>query len=375
MHQDLSCETLPSRQAAAALRPDWERLCAEAAADHPFMSWDWLDNWYAAFCRDEDARVIVVRDRASVRAIFPCLQETIRRKGLKLRAFSAAVNGHSPRFFVLARAGDLAAVTAALRHPFDAADGGRIDLLSLPAIHDGSDTARAALRLCRDGIRLQVENAYDSPAYDVSRGWEVYFASRSRNFRQRYRQAQNRAQREGTLSLDYVELPGDDATVSRLEALDRTTWQHAQGSGLFSDPSCRAFYSGLARGAPRDYRNVIGFLRLGNQDIAYELGCLYRDRAFMLKYGFDPRWAHLRGGVLVQALLSEHLAKAGCAEIDLVGEATEEKAKWTTHHRRHQTLWLLNARSLTGAAAVLGLKLLALAGGRARAAREKAQGK
>jgi len=372
MNADFHCEILASRGATQAARSDWETLQDLAGADHPFMAWDWVDNWYAAFCADEDVRLVVVRDQDSPRAVFPARREVIHRKGLRLRAISAAVNGHSPRFFVLSRAGDLAPVVAALQHAYAAGGRGAVDLLALWAIHDASDTAKAIHQLAAVGRKVQphVEHAYESPALDVRDGWDKYLATRSRNFRHRYHQAQNRASREGSLALEFIELPGDEATVTRLATLDATTWQHAQRSGLFSDAASRTFYTGLVCSTPRGYRNFVAFLKLDGKDIAYELGCIYSTKTFMLKYGFDPRWTHLRAGVLVQHMLCEHLARAGFHEIDLVGEATEEKAKWATHYRRHENLWLLNRNSIAGRAAGMGLKILDKLGGRTHAGQE-----
>lgn len=339
------------------IRPAWDALQEKGRVDHPFVALDWLECWYGAFCGPDDLRVVVVDDGSQVRSIFAAFRTSVVRRGIRLRTLSAAANGHSPRFCVLSAADDIEAVRAALSAPFSAHWEEKIDLLALPNLVEGSRTCAASMLPSRDVVR-HIENSFASPALNLKEGWDAYYASRSRNFRHRFRQSRNNLQKLGSFEFEIVALSGGEEIVHRLRQVDARTWQHANGSGLFSTPENEAFYKSLLRTFAKGGTGCIGFLKSGGRDIAYELGVRYGKTAYLLKYGFDQEYAAFRPGVLVQHFLCEHLAGQGVEEVDLCGEATQEKAKWATHFRSHHNIWLLNQQSLVGKCTSWGLSLL-----------------
>lgn len=358
MSDAFTYEVLEDWNRAALLREEWDELYALSGIGHPFATFEWLDCWIGAFCRPGVLRLLAVRDAGGIRAIFPAYKTTVVRRGIHLKALSSAGNGHFPRFGVLSREGDLAAVSAALAYPFSPQWEEKIDLLSLVNVWESSLTALALKGLDLTDTHEHVEHTFESPAYRVGEGWERYFASRSGNFRHRFRQSLNHFGKLPDHRFEFVPLTGDASFVERLRAIDARTWQHENGSGLFSVPENAAFYEGICRKLPGSLDCYAGFLRAQGKDIAYELGFSQGRTAYLLKYGFDPEYSRCRPGVLVQHFLSEHLAGRGIEEIDLCGESTEEKAKWATHSRRHDNIWLLNKGSLLGRCATLGLSLL-----------------
>jgi hypothetical protein len=198
-------------------------------------------------------------------------------------------------------------------------------------------------------LSLHIENFFESPAFDLSKGWESYFASRSKNFRHRVRQGRNQAMRLDGLTYDVNS--GETIskeTIDRLKSLDFKTWQHQSGSGLFSTVENEKFYSSLLQSFTIKDKMIVCFPKIGGRDVAFELGILFNETAFFLKYGYDPEFSNCHPGLLVQAYLSEYVFTLGFKEIDLVGEITEEKARWQTHRRKHVNYWLINNRSIGG---------------------------
>ncbi len=339
------------------IRPTWDALYREWGGEHPFVRFDWLEGWYEAFCAPTGIRVVLVRDEERVRAIFPAFRTDVVRKGFRLRTVSSASNGHSPRFGILCAAGDLQSVRAALLHPFSDAWGEKIDLVSLINVAETSQTS-AGSRLQTREVSRHIENSFDSPALSLRGGWRAYYDARSRNFRHRFRQSRNNLARLGPFGFDFVPLPGEAETVHRLKRIDARTWQHANGTGLFSTLENEAFYTFFLTSFSKRTDAYVGFVTTQGRDIAYELGFSDGSTSYLLKYGFDREYSRFRPGVLVQHYLCEHLANRGIEEVDLCGEATEEKVKWATHFRSHHNVWLLNQQSLVGKCASWGVSLL-----------------
>jgi CelD/BcsL family acetyltransferase involved in cellulose biosynthesis len=357
MENRFAFEVLDSWMDILKIRPIWEELYQKSGYDHPFGSFDWLECWYDAFCRPDEIRVILVRDGAGIRAIFPAFRTNVVRKGIRLRAISSAGNGHSPRCCILSEMNDFESATAALLYPFSGKWGEKIDLVALLHISESS-LLPECLRPEAKNVFNYTEHMFESPAFSLKEGWDDYFATRSRNFRHRFRQSRNNLEKLGPFQFEFVPLAGGREIVSRLRAIDAKTWQHDNGSGLFSSSENDAFYTSLITRFSKNYECFLGFIKTGGRDIAYELGFSHRKTGYLLKYGFDQEFAHFRPGVLVQHYLCEFLANRGIEEIDLCGEATEEKTKWATHFRKHENIWLLNQQSLIGKCTSWGLALL-----------------
>jgi len=344
----LRTEVLRSWEGAANLRTEWNQLQEASGCEHPFTTYEWFDCWYSAYCKPEDVAIVLVKEGDTLRAILPGMLIYQIIKGIPFNVFSYAGNGHSPRCGIISKKEDTEANKASLVAIWDHL-GVKINLVTLMSIDAGSPTQFILDNLELPHLFLHIEHSFESPAFDISRGWGNYLGSRSKKFRQRIRQGRNRAERLGRLTYNII--PNDSVSeqdIERLKIIDSKTWQHREGSGLFSTIENGKFYKELLKTFGKHGQMILCFLKIGDSDVAYEIATSFGSKAFFLKYGYDPEFNKCSPGLLIQSYLAEHFSSLGFHEVDLVGEMSEEKEHWPTHKREHKNYWIINKRSLRG---------------------------
>lgn len=355
MKSDLHFNIIRGWQQASILKEEWAALEGKANLEHPFMSFAWLDCWIKAFATEDSIQVITVRHKEELRAVLPLMKTKLKRLGISFKSLSCPANGHSARSGAVVAPDDTAAIEAicdglkSLRDQFH--------ICEIPAVAESSETVPVLQKLSSEGFHAYSEHEFTVPQFSLPEGWENYLLSKSKKFRKRLRESQSRAKKIGQPTFEVFGPKEISGTVlERLQTLEATTWQHQNGTGLFSTPDNQRFYSALSQEGHRNFNVYLAFLQIDGQDIAYEIAACRKNKAYFLKYGFNPEFANCRPGVLVQAELSRYVAERGVNQIDLGPEASDEKARWETHQLTCANWWLINENSLGGKCLKLALK-------------------
>lgn len=350
-------EIIDNWAATKNIKSQWSALYKQSKVGHPFTTYEWFDCWYPAFCKDGQERIILLKDENGIRAIFPGMIEKYNKGGVTFKRFSFAANGHSPRCGIIANANDHDAIDAILLAPFSQLSG-KIFVTSIHAVYTSSDTHSVLMSIDPSNAFLHEEHSFESPAFEMPEGWGVYLLSRSKDFRRRLKRKIKQATKLGDVSVDILE--GSDAlsgAIDRLKVLDRKTWQHKNGTGLFSIGESADFYSNLMRVFSTKGNVSLCFLQVNGNDISYEIAISRNLTMFFLKYGFDPAFNKCSPGVLIQSFFGEHVSFNGFKEVDLVGEITPEKESWETKRREHVNYWLVDPKSLKGRLLISALRI------------------
>lgn len=357
MTEKFKVEILKDWDEASKIKDQWDALNLRSGIPHPFTSCEWFDCWYHAYCKPGQVRIVLVRDGQGLRAILPGMvcRDTI--KGVPLNIFTYAANGYSPRADIIATPGDTAAFLSGIR-AISTHLPEKIHLIKLWMVQAASPTDEIINASELPYLSAYCEHSAESPGFDLSDGWDKFFQGRSKKFRFRFRQAENRAKRLGDLGFEVFTSPEDLSKIlPRLKSLDAKTWQHQNGSGLFSTLENAAFYQGLLVKYSEKGEVVTAFLKIGEADAAYEIGVISRGKGFFLKYGYDPLFADCRPGVLVQSYLTQFAASRGVDEIDLGLEQSAEKAHWQTKAPEYRNYWLIGKNTLKGRGLLLGIAI------------------
>ncbi|WP_144400076.1 GNAT family N-acetyltransferase [Geobacter pickeringii] len=332
----------------------WERLEAVTGIEHPFVSLSWLECWIRSFSNFNKIHLVKAVNDKLLTAVVPLVQTRKNIKGINFQCLSFPANGHSPQCDVLVEPKDqltLEAVSRTLREVV-----ARTDLLVFPAVREGGNTMDVLRSLNSKRFLLHVEHSFEVPYFETGGGWHFFLEGKSKKFRRRLVESRQLAAERGTVSTEfYHTTPLPAAVIERLRDLDSKTWQHADGTGLFSTHQNSEFYTGLLGTRHQTFDVTLAFLRVDSADIAYEITVIRNSTAYFLKYGFDPAWSDCRPGVLVQAALSEYVSDRGCTRIELGPESSEEKRRWENNRFKSSNYWLINMGTPKGVA--LGLAL------------------
>jgi len=353
----LTVEILNNWEKAIPIRDEWNALCLQVGLPHPFSCYEYLDCWYRAYSRPEEARIILIREGGRLKAIFPGVIIKEKFKGIPVSSFSYAANWYSSRADLIVAPEDKETFLTVFK-TIQSQLPETFHLIKLWMIQTGTPLAKMVNDSSFPHLFPYNANQIKSPGFDLSNGWESYFQSRSKKIRYRFRQAEKRANNLGSLAFDIFSTSEDlAASLPRLKSLDAKTWQYKNGSGLFSTLENETFNRGLLEDYSRAVKIVLAFVKIGDRDAAYEMGVIHERRAFFLKYGYDPEFSECRPGVLVQSYLARQVASWGVQDIDLGMLESEEKGHWQTKSPEFNNYWLIRKDTFRGRALVLGIRI------------------
>lgn len=182
--------------------------------------------------------------------------------------------------------------------------------------------------------------ASGSPFVPIACSWDEYSQSLSSRRRQDYRRARRNLERAGKVEVE-IRKPGPDevepvmAEAMRVEA---ASWKGRGGSAMLTNPRLSGFFLQLAQRLARQGQLRVCFLRLDGAPIAMQIGVVHAGRWWVLKIGYDERWAEHSPGIqlmwdALRAAFEERLTS-----FEMLGSAEPWLTIWTRQERAYRTL-------------------------------------
>lgn len=312
-----------------AAASDWDLLAARAG--RPLLSVDWFLACAETLCAESDLRIVVVRSERALCAVAPLV--SVRREGLEWLEVLGASALYEPTGFLFDSVESLHCLVSkvvSFRMP--------IVLTRIPA---GSLLEATIRRLSRyNGIVLGRKSA--SAAYVESIGaWEEYFRSISGQRRYDYQRKRKRTEQLGQVAVR-IERPDSRVDLQHmLEDVFRVEgagWKSRSGSALLSNERIRKFivrFSEMAceRGVLR-----VCFLEVNGSPIATILGVEVDQRFWVLKIGYDERWARCSPGIQLTMETIRYAFEHGLEAYEFLGSEEPWQAMWP--RSRHDLITL-----------------------------------
>lgn len=141
-----------------------------------------------------------------------------------------------------------------------------------------------------------------------------------------------------------------------LETEDRG-WKGAAGTSILRTPGAAEFMLAQARCLAAEGQLLLAFLDCGQRNVAFCYGVLGKGVFHSFKIGFDPFFATLSPGHLLQYhLLQELHADPQVTAVDYIGEMTEYHASWRPEVYPFARLAFARCGSMLGRAALWGFQ-------------------
>lgn len=144
-----------------------------------------------------------------------------------------------------------------------------------------------------------------SPVADCRVGYDAWFAARSKRIRQRLRRDGREALCEHKMRREFrTDDPVPSGLFDAMLAVERSGWKGRGGTAIADNPAERSFYTALVQRAAAAGMLRIALLWDGERLAAFEFGVVGGRRLFLLKVGYDERYADLSVGYVLAA---EHI--------------------------------------------------------------------
>lgn len=183
-------------------------------------------------------------------------------------------------------------------------------------------------------------NASGAPFVAIASSWDQYFQSLSSRRRQDYRRARRGLERLGKIDVeikasDAAEVDADMAEAMRVEA---ASWKGRAGSAMLTDPHLSGFFLQLATRLARQGQLRVCFLRLNGEAIAMQIAAVHGGRWWVLKIGYDERWAEHSPGIQLMWDVLREAFEQGLKSFEMLGSAEPWLTIWTREQRTYRTL-------------------------------------
>jgi CelD/BcsL family acetyltransferase involved in cellulose biosynthesis len=181
-----------------------------------------------------------------------------------------------------------------------------------------------------------IEDGLRSPYLRLPATWADLKEGLGRSFRKTLDRKLRKAGRFGaSLRVRFVTDP------DLREAFDvaTRTWQHAGGTSIASTARLRQFYGELA--AARRWLQL-AILELDGKPIAFEYNLLYERVVYNLKLGYQPQFAALSPGLVLQASVLQNAVEDGVRQYDFLGSDEDYKLHWSRTVRVHRRVVVFN---------------------------------
>jgi CelD/BcsL family acetyltransferase involved in cellulose biosynthesis len=336
-----SVDLVSDKAAFLALEGEWNDAVDRAAIAHPFLRHEWVRMWWSAFSADaQQLHVLVVRRDSRVCAIAPLMFERAQMYALPVRRLRFLHNDHTPRTDVIA-ADHVEDSYRVLWHAIqDSAE--RWDVLQLSQLPGDSRTRDRFRQLAAlAGRQTGVWESGAAPYLRLSGTWDGYVNGLSSKFRQNLRNRLGRLSQAGEPRLEVLADP-DAIREARSDAqrLEDSGWKANEGTAIASDESVQRFYTLLTERASECSWLRLLFLSVGGRRIATSYAAVYANRLFLLKTGYDPKFAKCSPFKLLTYFALQHAYEQGYDELDFLGDTEPWKLEWTSTARPHDWLFV-----------------------------------
>ena len=319
----------------ANLREAWNALLETSASDTVFLTWEWMYTWWECLGEGKKLFIILAQDEGGIVGIAPLHITLLRFFGLStLRHIeflgTSVIITEYPDFIIqVGREQEL--VPVFLNFLFK--NSSAWDALNLVSMRQDALNLKLIQEYCK-GKRLQYwEYASNiSPYIELPASIDEYMKSLSHDSRRNFKRFRMKLEKgravEMLVTNDKKSIASDFETIMQLH---QKRWEQKGGPGNFAQSRVGflKFHNTIVN---RFFDNgwlcllrlmVDGIPTAGHYNIFYH-NIMYNHSA-----GFDPEWADLRAGNVLQSLAVEDSIRKGVKEFDFLRGTEQYKYYWT----------------------------------------------
>ena len=296
----------------------WDALLGGASSS-PIQEYIWSRACVAAFDTGRRLRLIAVERGGQLAGIAPLY----RRRGLPRLEILGVRELDEPMDFLYA---DL----DALDHLAQTVAG-----LSLPLwirrVPSNSPIIAALQHAYKGRGMVKVSPAEGYPYIALGEGWAEPEAKFNAGRRSDFRRARRNAQKLGPISYEISSPSAADFEATFEEALrvEAAGWKGKQGSAVEYDELRAPFYRAYAAAASKSGILRLCFMRIGEEAAAMQMAVECGGRFWLLKIGYDEKFARCSPGMLLMLETVRYAAERGLGSYEFLGGVEPWTEIWT----------------------------------------------
>ncbi len=342
----------------AGYRLHWDVLLRQTPEASFFQTLDWLESYWEHCGEGQRLRVLVVYSQNKPIGILPLVIRTERTRVGPVRVLTYPLHDWGSFYGPI---GPNPTATLLVGLKYIRRTRRNWDVLDLRWVNAaGHDLGRTPRAMHAAGFHPHEQPWMQTAVIEMSGGWETYWSGRPKKFRHNVQRLTRRLQEQGRIR--YVRYrprgaaEGDgDPQWDLYEAccgVAKKSWQGASHNGTTlchcSVSEClRSIHAAAARAGCLD----MNLLFLDEVPIAFSYNYVYRGNVYALRKGYDPKWAKVGPGTVMQAMMLEDSFRRGDHLFDLGPGSLQWKRDWltsvlTSYRYTHFPAWAPRAQLL-----------------------------
>jgi len=304
----------------AQLASGWQAL--EGAQTSPMQHFIWAQAYLETYGTEVELQILTVGPPHAPRALTPLLRRKTWPERLELLGVHEL---NEPQDVLFADPEALEVLAEALSQQNSA--------LWLERIPAESPLLRALDRVFRQQGRGHLHRS-SAPAYPripLDQSWQEPESHFNAGRRSDFRRAERKAAEHGSVSYEILTPAPEQVEALLAEAyrVEAACWKGAEQSALACDQKRGAFFRRYAAAAAAKGILRLCFLRLDGQAVAMQLAIECGQRFWLLKIGYDEKFARCSPGTLLMLHTLQYAAGRGLAAYEFLGAAQPWTKMWT----------------------------------------------
>lgn len=338
----MTIEMIRTLRGMEEIEGGWNHLAG--MTNNPLLRYDWFYACARTLHDEEDIRIAILSQGGRITAIAPlCLDRRFEGR-LMLLGVSTL---HEPSNILFADSyalDSLVSGLAGLRQP--------ILLLRVPTETSLAGRFRAEER--RHCSIVVERRSATSAAVDIRGSWTEFLESLPGRRRYDFRRARRRTEEEGNVRTRiFCPPPGEiDQCLDTAFKVEANGWKGRRGSSLLQNERLGRFFRLYCSLAADAGHLRLSFLEVDGQAIAMQIGLVYGGRYWVLKIGYDEKWARCSPGMQLMMDTIRYAFENGLETLEFLGSEEEWLRAWPIVRRNYELVGVypLNPRGLYCAA-------------------------
>lgn len=315
---------------------DWNNVLSHSLDDNPFLTYEWLSEWWRSFGKGRKLQLLAVKEEDRVLLMIPLMISTYKAFGVKFRKLEfVATPASDYHNFVMTDFEKNAEVTELLRKKLRQNLG--VNSMELTEIPEHSWTAKFLGDLNMDGNWKTTTRSLNlCPYINLPESMDKLLGNLGSNFRRNLKRWQKSAEKDYTIRfLKCNEIGSVEEGMKIFFELHQKRWASKDKPGLFSNNQFRDFHMAVAKTFAQKGWLSLFFLTFNGTPVSAIYGYEYNQKMYNYLTGFDPKYEAQRPGSLIFKNAIEYSISKGVTEFDFMRGGESYKTSWGTIARRN----------------------------------------
>jgi hypothetical protein len=341
---DLQVHLIQDYESFIELEPIWNRLVDESGIDHPFILYEWVRTWWDCFKPEGSLFIVRVTQGSKTVALAPLMVDCGRMYGYPVRRLRGIANVYTERFdFIVTNRPE---ESCRIIWKFLASRSKDWDVLELRQLPPDAHALVTIPRMVIDDrFLVGTWESTHGPYIPIIRSWDEYRKSLSPKYLAKLRGRLKGLSRFGPVTHEVIQ--GGEGLAQAIDdalRLEGAAWKQKAGTAIVCDPKREAFYRKMMLSAAQQGSLRLYFLLVKNARVSVKISLFCRNKLYVLKTGYDPRFAAGAPSHVLCWRLLEEAWSLKHNEVDLLGAVERWKMDWTDDVRRHSWLFVFPNR-------------------------------